>query len=223
MPKNNTNPPNEETPQETSKHVAETFFGVTDDKASRQKVIWQLLAGAPACAVVIPALFYLKFGEIGGLGWGTTVFFVVYCLLAAIGLYFQPLTAYHTLVRLRGDWVDRVGAFWLVSCVFGPFLGWVITSVFPLTVASWHMLYGLRVFLAVGLPLITALPLTRYLRGKAIWVALPLLVAVTMLPIMSAVNPSRDLWNGPVVRQVQPTGKYELYLQYTKQTLGVKK
>lgn len=223
MPEKNTKIPNKETPQETSRKVAETFFGVTGDKASRQKTIWQLLAGALACAVLIPALFYMKFGEIEGLGWGTTVFFVVYCLLAAIGLYFQPLTDYHTPVRLRGDWVDRVGAFWLVSCVFGPFFGWVITSAFPLTVASWHMLYGLRVFLAVGLPLITALPLTRYLRGKATWVALPLLVVVTMLPIMSAVNPSRDLWNGPVVRQVQSTGKYELFLQYTEQTLGVKK
>ena len=221
MPMDDPNLPQQETPQESSDKAARTFFGVNPDKASRRYAIRQLLLGALVSAGLIPLLFYWRFGEVGGLGWGTTVFFVVYCLLAAIGLYFRDRPDYHTPVPLRGDWADRVGAFWLVSCAFGPFLGWVITSVFPLTVTSWRWLYALRVILAVGLPLITALPLTRYLRGKATLVALPMLVVITMLPIWSAVNPSRDLWNGPVVQQVQSTGDHELYLQYTEQSLGI--
>lgn len=216
----NPNPPRRQTPQEIADRVAKTFFGVGPDTLSRQRAIRQLLLGAVACAVLIPLVFYVRFGEVGPLGWGTTVFFVVYCLLAAIGLYFRPRTEYHTPVPLRGDWADRVGAFWLVSCAFGPFLGWIITSAFPITAASWRWLYGLRVILAAGLPILTALPLTRYVRGKATWVALPLLVGVTLLPIWSVVRVSQDLWEGPIVQQVQSTGQSELYLKHTDQSLG---
>jgi hypothetical protein len=216
----NPDPQRRETPREIADRVARTFFGAGSDKVARQHAIRQLLIGAVECAVLIPSLFYLRFREVGGLGWGTTVFFVVYCLLAAIGLYFGPRPEYHTPVPLRGDWTDRIGAFWLVSCAFGPFLGWVITSVFPLTAASWRWLYGLRVVLAAGLPLITALPLTRYVRGKATWVALPLLAGITLLPIWSVVTVSQDLWEGPIIRQVQSSGQSELYLKHTEQSLG---
>jgi hypothetical protein len=208
-------------PQETARQIASTFFGVGPDKASQQQAIRKLLLSAVACAVLIPVLFYLRFGEVDGLGWGTTIFFVAYCLLAAIGIYFQDRTEYHTPVQLRGDWIDRVGAFWLICCVFGPFVGWMITAAFPLTVDSWRELYTLRVILAAGLPLITALSLTRYVRGAKPWVALSLLVIITLLPIWSVVNVSRDLWAGPVVKQVQSNSQPELYLRYTEQSLEV--
>jgi hypothetical protein len=210
-------------PQETSRQVAKTFFGVGSDPASRKSAIRGLLVGAVECAVLIPLLFYWRFGEVGGLGWGVTVFFVAYCLLAAIGLYFQARPEFHTPVLLRGDWADRVGAFWLVSCAFGPFLGWVVTSVFPITESTWRWLYALRALLAIGAPIVTALPLTRYLRGKATWVALPLLVIVTLLPILSAANVARDLWAGAAVRPAETAGQVELYLQYTKISLGLLK
>ncbi len=51
--------------------------------------------------------------------------------------------------------------------------------------------------------------------------ALPLLVGVTMLPIWSVVRVSQDLWEGPIVQQVQSTGQSELYLEHTDQSLGV--
>ncbi len=221
---NNNPEPNRESPDETARKVARIFFGVDGDDVSRGKVIRRLLLSAILSAVLVPLFFYLRFGEVGPLGWGTTIFFVVYCLLAAIGLYFLPRPEYHTPVALRGDWVDRLGSLWLVSCAFGPFFGWILTSAVPLTVVSWRWVYGLRVLLAAGLPLITALPLTRYLRGKAVMVALPILLIVTLLPIWSAVNVSRDLWEGPVVKQVQmvnnPTETVrELYLPHTNQVI----
>jgi hypothetical protein len=114
-----------------------------------------------------------------------------------------------------------VGAFWLVSCAFGPFFGWVLTSIAPLTATSWRWVYGLRFFLAAGLPIITALPILRYVRGKAARVALPLLLGVTMLAIWSVVNVGRDLLNGPVVQQVRSTGQLEMVLKFTAQSLGV--
>jgi hypothetical protein len=213
---------NREPPAETARKVARIFFGLDSDDVSRKRTIQHLLVAAALSAVLVPLSFYLQFGEVGPLGWGTTIFFVVYCLLAATGLYFLPKEEYHTPVALHGDWVDRLGAFWLVSCAFGPFFGWILTSVFPLTVDSWRWVYGLRVLLAAGLPLLTALPLTRYLRGKAVLVSLPILLIVTLLPVWSAVNVSRDLWEGPVSRQVQSVNNPNemvngLYLQHTDQ------
>jgi hypothetical protein len=216
----NSDPSPQDEPQKTADWAARTFFGADSNPASGRRVIHQLILSALGCAILIPLIFYLRFGEVSPLGWGTTIFFVVYGVLAAIGLYFRPRTEYHTRVTLWGDWLDRIGAFWLVSCVFGPLLGWVITAVFPLTVDSWQGLYSLRVILAAGLPLLTALPLTRYIRGKAARVALPLLVGVTLLPIWSVAAVSRDLQAGPIVRQVSATGQQELYLKYTDTILG---
>ncbi|MFZ2097364.1 MAG: hypothetical protein WAV05_12075 [Anaerolineales bacterium] len=211
----------EKIPRDVSDQIAESFFGVTADKASRRQAIQRLILGAVASALFIPALFYLRFREVGGFGWGITIFFVVYCLLAAIGLYFQARPAYHSPVRLQGNWLDWLGAFWLISCAFGPLFGWMITSIFSITVDTWRWLYGLRLVMAAGFPLITSLPLIRYLRGKMILVALPILVIVTILPIWSTVNVSKDLWYGPILRQVQSTGQLELFLQYTSQSLGL--
>jgi hypothetical protein len=207
-------------PEDTARQIAKTFFGVGDDPASTRSAVRRLLLSALEAAVLIPALFFARFGEVGGLGWGTTLFFVVYCLLAAVGLQFRSQTKYHTPVAARGDWLDWIGAFWLVSCAFGPFFGWMLTSALPLTASTWRWLYTLRVVLAAGLPLMTAIPLTRYLRGKATLVALPILVVVTLLPIWSVSNVTRDLWEGPVVSSAQETGLPELYLQHTNRYLG---
>lgn len=218
---NNPNLPSRETPQETSDRVAKSFFGVKDED-SRRRAIGELLVGALELTAIVPLLFYLRFRTVGPLGWGTTIFFVVYCLLAAIGLYFGPRTEYHSPVASHGDWADRIGAFWLVSCVFGPFFGWIVTTgVIPITPNSWQWLYGLRAFLAAGLPIITALPLTRYVRGKSTLIALPVLVCVTLLPVSSAMNVSLDLWEGPVVQQAQPKAQPPLYLKHTERSLMV--
>jgi hypothetical protein len=173
----NQSPPDQEPPAETARKVARSFFGVGPDAASRKHTIRQMLIGAAASLILVPLLFYMRFGEIGPLGWGTTIFFTVYCLLAAIGLYFLPRTDYHSPVPLLGDWADRVGAFWLVCCVFGPIL-----------------------------------------------IGLHLLLLVTLLPIWSVAKVSRDLWEGPTIRQVQsvdnpPETINELYLKYTDRVI----
>lgn len=205
---------------EVADQVAASFFRIKD-QASRERAIRQFLLGTVEVAILVPLLFYLRFGEIGPLGWGTTIFFIAYCLLCAVGLYFGPRIEYHTPVALRGDWLDRVGAFWLVGCAFGPFFGWIITTgVLPITLTSWRWLYGLRVFLAAAVPILLALPLTRYVRGKSAQVALLVLVCVTLLPVSSVMNVSRDLWEGPIVRQTRSTGQPEFYLKHTEKSLG---
>jgi hypothetical protein len=166
-------------------------------------------------------LFYLRFHHVGPLGWGTTVFFSVYLLISAIGLYFGPRKEFHSPVALRGDWADRVGAFWLVGCVFGPFLGWIVTSgAIPVTLSSWRWLYAVRVLLAAVVPVALALPLLRYVRGKAALIALPLLVGITFLPISSAMNASLDLWEGPSTRPIGPGARFALFLRHTERFLS---
>jgi hypothetical protein len=209
-----------ESPRETSNYVARQYFAVTDQR-SRAQAIRSCLLGAVAAWILTPALFYLRFRQIGPLGWGTTVFFSVYLLLSAIGLFFGPRTEFHSPVALKGDWLDRIGAFWLVGCVFGPFLGWIVTSgAFPVTISSWRWLYGFRVLLAAVVPVALALPLTRYVRGKAALIALPLLVGITFLPISSAMNVSLDLWEGPTTRTVGPGAQLALFLRHTERLLS---
>ncbi len=206
------------TPQDTAGDMARIFSGVTDDTSGR-RAIGEWLHGIPRCSVLIPLIFYLGFGTVGPLGWGLTVFFDVYCLLWAIGLYFLPRTEYHSRVEARGDWADRVGAFWLVGCAFGPFFGWLVTEALPITPGSWSWLYGARVALAAVIPIVLALPLMRYMRGKAALVGLPLLVGITLLAVSTAMPVGLDLWEGPTVRQAQARGGWELYLTHTERSL----
>ena len=206
-------------PQETADAMARVFAGVVDD-VSRRRPILEWLGAAPKITVLIPMAFYLEFRAIGPLGWGCAVFFDVYCLLWAVGLYFRPRTEYHSPVRPRRDWVDRVGAFWLVGCAFGPLFGWLVTEAFPITPGSWHWLYGLRAFLAAGVPVVLALPLLRYVRGKSSLVAAPLLVVITLLPVSTAIPVIQDLWEGPCVRQAPSTSESEFYLKRTERSLG---
>lgn len=182
-----------------SDSMAKVFSGVTDD-ASRQAAVREWLTGIPAVVLLIPLLFYLRFGMVGDLGWGLTVFFAVYCVLWAVGLYFRPKTEYHTTVAAKGDWVDWVGAFWLVACAFGPLFGWAVTEGWTMTPESWHWRYVTRVVLAAGLPVVTGLPMFRYIKGKSAQVALPMLVLVTLLPVLTAVHAIQDLVDGPVPR-----------------------
>jgi MFS family permease len=208
-------------PNESADQVAQTLFGVGPDKLARNRAVRTSLLGAAETAVLVPLLFYLRFREIGALGWGTTVFLSVWFLLAAVGLYFGPRGEYHTPIPLLGNFMDRLGAFWLVACVFGPLLGWIITSgTFPITAGSWRWLFLVRVFLAAFLPIVTALPLTRYVRGRSAIIALPLLVCVTLLPVSTAMYVSQDLWEGPVLKQVQGPRPPIWYLKHTERTLS---
>jgi hypothetical protein len=195
--------------QRTAEHIARLFFRAGSDATSQRRAIVRWLAGAVAAAVLVPALFYLRFGTVGPLGWGLTVFLVAFCLLAAAGLYFLRRPEFHTPVALRNDWLDHIGAFWLLACAFGPLLGWVLTELPRLTVANWRWLYAGRVALSIGLPLLTALPLLRYVRGRGAPIMLALLGGVTLLPIWSGWAAAQDLWAGPA----------GLYLAHTARAL----
>ena len=179
------------------------YFNVASIKGDNRQLVREFLLGAVWAAVLTPLLFYLKFGRVDWFAIGFTVFLVVLCLLFALGFYFQTKTAYHTKVASSGGLVDRIGAFWLVACAFGPFFGWLITApAFPLTENSWRWQYLARVFFAVVLPLLTAVPLIRYARGRAALIAVPVLIGITSLPILSCLWVLGDLHDGALVSKI---------------------
>ena len=177
------------------------YFKVPSIKGDNRQLIKRFLLGALWSAVLTPLIFYLRFGEIDSFAIGFTIFLVVLCLLFALGFYFQTKTQYHTQVEMRGTFADRIGAFWLVACAFGPFIGWIITVV-GVTETSWRCQYLSRVFFAVVLPIITAVPLVPYARGRAVLVAIPLLLIVTVLPISSCLWVLADLHDGAQTMRV---------------------
>jgi uncharacterized protein involved in cysteine biosynthesis len=59
------------------------------------------------------------------------------------------------------------------------------------------------------------------LRGRAILIGLPLLLLITLTPVLLAAGAAFDLWQGPVERLIPGTEQWELYLQYTGVSLGL--
>ena len=206
--------------EQAADEVARDVFGVKDE-ITKQHVIRDCLSSIPIVLVLIPAIFWLRFGEVGPLGWATTIFFEAYLVLTAVGLFFKDRTEYHSPVQLHGGFFDRLGSVWMVACVFGPLLGWFFTTgTIPITLTTWRFLFGSRVFFAAIVPLVTALPLTRYLKGKSIFIGLPILLIITLLAVSSAMNVSLDLWQGPQVRPIGNGGVPVVLLAHTGRVLG---
>ena len=166
------------------------------------------MIGAAQATIIIPILFYLHFGEVNAYALSFTGFVVVLCLLVALGYSIPDKPEYRTAAPSKVGLPGRVGAFWLVACAFGPFFGWLVTTTeVPLTEDNWWWRYAARAALSMGLPVLTALPLLLYVRGRYWYIALPLLFGVTALPVWSGVNTMLDLREGPVVERA--TGYYD--------------
>ena len=183
-----------------------------NDAAENRRSVRAFLIAAVQAAFVIPILFYLQFGEISAFALSFTGFIVVLCLLVALGYSIPDRPAVEpesqTSAASKTGLPGRVGAFWLLACAFGPFFGWLLTApAFPLTAENWWWRYVARAALSVGLPVLTALPLFAYVRGKYWHVALLLLFGVTSLAAWSGANTLRDLREGPSLRRT--TGFYD--------------
>src|SRR6266498_63874 len=138
-------PPDSNEPIKRDRILA-NYFKVSSIKGDNRELVKRFLLGALWSALLTPLLFYLKFGTVHWFSISFTIFLVVLCLLFALGLYFRNKTEYHTRVPMEGSIADRIGAFWLVACAFGPFFGWLITA-FPPSETSWKWQYLSRAFL----------------------------------------------------------------------------
>lgn len=186
--------------------MTESGDGPEDTRKNRRSAR-AFVIGAAQAAVLIPLLFYLGFGEVSAFALSFTGFVVVLCLLVALGYSIPERPARQTAADAKVGTFDRIGSFWLVACAFGPFFGWVVTAASALTEENWRWRYVVRVALSVGLPVVCALPLLRYVRGKYWHVALLLLLGVTSLASWSGLNTLLDLREGPTVRLT--TGYYD--------------
>lgn len=182
--------------------ILAAYFNVASIKDDNRALVRKFLLGAVWSTILTPLLFYLRFGNVSWFAIGFTVFLTGLCLLFALGFFFQTKTEYHTQVAMEGSIADRMGAFWLIACAFGPFFGWIITAFSP-TEGSWKWQYLLRAFLSVVLPVITAVPLVPYAHGKATLIALPLLLVITALPITSCLWVLADMHDGAQVAQIK--------------------
>ena len=196
--------PDHQHEQETQQRerIVARYLDVDSTKGDNRQLVTRFLIGAVWAAGGTPLLFYLRFGVVDWFAIAFTVFLVVLCLLFALGLYFQTKTEYHTEVVTERSLADRIGAFWLVGCAFGPLIGWLITGPFPPTERTWQWQYLGRVFFAVVLPVITAVPLVPYARGKAALIAIPLLIGITTLPVLTCWWVIGDLHDGASVGTV---------------------
>src|SRR5205085_1832259 len=195
-------------PVTTAEKGRESDAGSKDDTVANRRGARGFLIAAAQAAVIIPILFYLQFGEINAFALSFTGFIVVLCLLVALGYSIPDKPEYQTPVRARGGVLNYVGAFWLVACAFGPFFGWLMTAPeFPVTEGNWWWRYAARAVLSVGLPVLTALPLVVYVRGRYWHVMVLLLVGLPALAAWSGLNTLLDLREGPAVRQT--TGYYK--------------
>jgi hypothetical protein len=185
-----------------AQQAALRFFGAGGRPQQARAAVRRCLMGVVIATFGVPTLFYLRFGTVGEIGWGFTIFLDMLCLLIALGITVADKPHLHSVVPLKGDWLDHLGAFWLVACAFGPFAGWLLTESITPNADTWRWQFAGRTLFAIVLPIVTALPLARYARGGAAIIGFALLIGVTALPVASGALTTLDLLNGPIVRQL---------------------
>lgn len=153
-------------------------------------------------AAVVPTVFWLRFGRVDGFVIGFSAFLIL--LMTAVR--FLPALAgkYENDAprNVRASKFDKLGVVWLLSIPFAPFLSWVISEFFTITVDNWRMILAVKAGLCVLLPSICVLPLISYIKGKTALIATLILVIGTCFPVIVGWNSMLDLIEGPKERSV---------------------
>ena len=162
-------------------------------KLNNRQMFWRIIYGLPWTLLILP-IFYVETESIG-FTLGAFGVLVSFLLLVAFGFYFADEPQFHIPVAFKNDWLDKLGAFWLVAIFFGPLIGYLISLIQP-TLKNWRWQFSARVFFAAALPVLLSLPLYRYARGKTALLAVPLLIGLTLLPCLTIYWTARDLASG---------------------------
>jgi hypothetical protein len=102
---------------------------------------------------------------------------------------------------------------WLLAVPFAPFLAWVIGSLATVNVRTWRWVLGAEAFLCVALPLTCALPLLRYVRGRAAPYSLLILFLGTGFPVSIGWSSAADFVRGPTWEPVDVAGSIRVHLR----------
>lgn len=183
-----------------------------NDEPKKRGKFWQ---GIILIAVLIPTIFWLRFGKIDGF----VIAFTVFLILLVTAVEFLP-----GLGRKYGNEAspknvspsrfDKLGVVWLLSIPFAPFLSWSIHEFFSITINNWQIILGITAGLCVLLPCICVLPLVRYLKGKTALVGTLILIIGTCFPVIIGWNSMLDLIEGPQERSVVVSDVHNIY--YTR-------
>lgn len=155
-------------------------------------------------AALLLAMFYFYIGTIDGFA----IAFTAFVLIVAAGAEYLPrASADATSAEGRSTippprWQGCLGVVWLLSFPFAPLFCWFLFQTVEITSANWHALLGLRVALCIVMPLVTMLPLLRYLKRGYVALQLAVLAIGTGFPIITALGAARDLITGPVWQAV---------------------
>jgi hypothetical protein len=157
------------------------------------------LLGLAMIAVLIPALFYLRFGMIDGYAVAFTAFLV---MIGAAVEYLPQLTdkaaAQHPGPHpVKPRWFDKLGVVWLLAIPFAPFLTWILRNMVDIDQTNWTWVLGVSAFFCVVVPLVCVLPLLRYVRRGTAGMALTILAIGTGFPVATGAGSAYDVIRGP--------------------------
>lgn len=172
-----------------------------DPNAPKKLAFWP---GALAIALGVPALFWLRFGTVNGYALAVTAFL----LLLVLGIEFIPRLNQKyggelSELKVEPKWYDKLGVVWLLAIPFAPFFGWAQQALAELGPNNYRAILGVRAFLTVVVPVVTMLPLLRYVRGRASAYALLILFTGTAFPISTGYVAAADFVTGAVWQTIE--------------------
>ena len=171
------------------------MFGEINAEASLWVLLPKAFAGIGLSAVVVLLRFWSEFGEVSLYAFGFAAFIVVLEILIIVGLRFQNRTERHTTKPLRNNWLDKIGAWWLVACAFGAFFGWICGNLATAFPDSALFFLPAEILFTIILPVATMLPNLRYLSRNSAVIQVPILVFITFLPLLVGISSLFTLWN----------------------------
>ena len=163
---------------------------------------WPLPVQFLFIAGAVPGIFWLRFGTVDGFALGLTAFLL---MLGAVIEFVPRASAVATPegpVKVTPGRFDRLGVVWVLAIPFAPFLSWVLTNAFDVDASNWRELLGTRAALCVVLPLVTVLPLVRYVRRGTAGVSIAVLVVGTGFPVAAGAGSAFDVIAGPAWQDV---------------------
>lgn len=169
-------------------------FGNTNAEASLWVLLPKMFLNILISTVLILAIFWLYFGKLDFFALGFAIFIAALQILVIVGLRFQNRTEVHAEKPLQNDWLDKIGAWWLMACAFGALFGWAFgqaESYFSFEPLIFHFVI---IFLTVILPIVTMLPNLRYIGKNSAHIQIPLLISITTLPILVGLSSAIVIW-----------------------------
>ncbi|HQU93773.1 MAG TPA: hypothetical protein PLK77_15865 [Pyrinomonadaceae bacterium] len=169
----------------------EGIYGISE-RASLWLLIPRVALSVFVTTLVLFALFWLQFGEINSYIVLIVVLAAVFQILLVIGLRHQDDPG---LVDAAPGRFDHIGSFWLVAVFFGAVFAWFTKDLANAYSESATFFHIATVVLSIVLPVVTSIPNYRYVTAANVYITLPMLVVITLIPSIVGWPSVAALWN----------------------------